>query len=148
MVEFEELEELLIDTDKEIDLYITKGIKNYMNKNKNSNMIVTVYVKLHDMDERIGYISLRFGDAKKYIFANIGYEIDEMYRGNNYTLKALNLLKDFMIENGMNKPVVIISKDNIPSNKVIQRFGGYLISNFNDGFENINTYEVDLDKTR
>ena len=74
------------------------------------------------------------------MLGNVGAELNKEYRGNRYSLQALELLKDIMIDKGLTKPIFTVRPNNIPSIKTIENFGGKLIEEEPD----LNIYEVDL----
>lgn len=100
------------------------------------------YITVSGNKERIGHIRVTWESFSRYL-GNIGYSLDENYRGHHYTLQALELLRDTMIEKGLTKPIITVYPDNIPSIKTIEKFGGVLIQEANEE-QNWNTYEVDL----
>lgn len=105
-------------TDGEIDLY-----REYEGK---------YCIFLHNTKIRIGNIEYRGKSDYKSIMGDIGYVIDEQYRGNNYALKALNLMKDIILEDGNDKVILTTYKENIASIKTIEKFGGKIIDKIDD----------------
>jgi len=97
------------------------------------------YLTISGEKQKIGRININW-ELYDYMLGNIGAELDKEYRGNRYTLQALDLLKDLMIDKGLTKPIITARPDNIPSIKTIQNFGGKLI----DQESELNIYEVDL----
>ncbi|MBE6147688.1 MAG: GNAT family N-acetyltransferase [Firmicutes bacterium] len=134
-----ELEEL------ENQLLLTKGpnfsngkIDLYKDEELSDEEEETYFVTIHGSPEKIGKIRVTLGEIDPY-YANIGYVIQEQFRGHHYTLQSLNMLRERMIEKGLTKPLITANPDNIASIKTIESFGGTLISQ-----EEWNTYEVDL----
>lgn len=106
-------------SDSEIELY--KTIK---------EQEINYIIKLSKSDECIGFIDYRkenFG-----ILGNIGYGIKPEYRGKNYALKALNLVTPDLLNEGVEEVIITAKKDNIPSIKIIENFGGVLINSEDD----------------
>ncbi|MBQ1385463.1 MAG: GNAT family N-acetyltransferase [Erysipelotrichales bacterium] len=80
---------------------------------------------LHDKWERVGYIDLRVGRSKYlYYQGNIGYRIDEPYRGHHYALDAAKLVFPFAKEKGMDWLYITCNPDNIASRKTLDKLGG------------------------
>ncbi len=76
----------------------------------------------------IGKISIRLGhNYHSYFNGNIGYEIDEKYRGNDYAYIASKMVIDIAREYGMKEINLTCEKDNIASYKTIEKLGAELI---------------------
>ena len=84
------------------------------------------YIFLHETDICIGEIGYR-GYHNESIFGDVGYSIDEEYRGNNYSYEALLLLSDWLLKNGIDSFIITVNKNNIPSIKIIEKYGGLLL---------------------
>ena len=122
-----------IATDYEIDVFEEphqRGVKYY-------------YIALHDVPKEIGYIKVSYGTNCVQKFGNIGYELDPKYRGNNYTIKALEMLVGEMLSMGLEKPTIAAKPSNIPSVRIIEKFGGEIIYQSKNQFD-WNVYQVDL----
>lgn len=137
----QELKEILssekIASSDEIDLYevnVSYATKHYK-------------ITLHNQFDVIGCIRVTYLRNITYKPGNIGYEIDEKYRGHNYTIKALEMLSDTILEKGLIKPILSAYPHNLASNHIIQKFGGNLIASRKNGFP-YNVYEVDLLKKK
>jgi len=79
-------------------------------------------------DRFIGRISMRIGsNFNSYYNGNIGYEIEEIFKGKNYALKACKLVLPIAKAHGMNEIVLTCDEDNIPSYKTIEKLGAELI---------------------
>ena len=103
----------LIDTyagnDKELPFYWW----NIISKSRNVN---------------VGKISFRIGhNYHSYYNGNIGYEVDEEYRGNHYALLACRLMPDVARYYGMDKLYLTCDFDNVASYKTIEKLGARLI---------------------
>ena len=126
-----------IATDYEIDVFEEphqRGVKYY-------------HITLHDIPKEIGYIKVSYGANCVQKFGNIGYELDERYRGHNYTIKALEMLVDEMLSRGLEKPTIAAKPSNIPSVRIIEKFGGRIIYGSQNQFD-WNIYQVDLSKKK
>ena len=130
-------------TNGEIDLYM-RG-RQYLGDNDKE---IQFDIRLPNEIQTIGEVVIRYGKHNKMPYGNIGYNIKKGYRGHNYSLKALNILIDFMLENDMEKPIMTALTTNIPSNRLIQNFGAELIATLEDDNELYNVYEVDLRKNK
>jgi len=95
----------------------------------------TGYVPMYQFDivrigdgARVGKIDLRLGYVRNtYYGGNIGYRVEEAYRGNGYAGKAVRLV--FAVARAHRMPYLIITcdKDNLPSRKTLERLGGELL---------------------
>lgn len=84
-------------------------------------------VRLSD-GARVGKIDLRLGYVRNLYFGgNIGYAVDEAFRGHGYAAKACRLV--FEIARAHHMPYVIIScaKANDASRKTLEKLGGELL---------------------
>jgi len=101
-------------------------------------------IYLHDSDQKIGYIEYRKnkGDPHNGYRGDIGYRIDEGYRGKGYASEALILLTDKLYKDGINNVYIAINNDNLSSIRVAEKFGGKLMSEFSD--DKYNLYKCDL----
>lgn len=76
----------------------------------------------------VGKISVRIGNNyHSYYNGNIGYEIDKVYRGNNYAYKACNLVLQGAKAHGMNELILTCDESNVASYKTIEKLGAELI---------------------
>lgn len=79
-------------------------------------------------DTVVGKISIRIGNNyHSYYNGNIGYEIDNEYRGNNYSYKACKLVFQVAKAHGMNKLILTCDENNIASYKTIEKLGAELL---------------------
>ena len=75
--------------------------------------------------ERIGQCDLRIGhNDKTYVGGNIGYGIDELYRGHRYAAKACRLLFKLAKAHGMNDLIITCEQGNIASARTCELAGG------------------------
>ena len=73
--------------------------------------------------EVVGRISYRGYHVSDYL-GDIGYAVDPEFRGNNYSYHALCMLGELLKENGVDDFWISSYKDNTPSVKVIEKYGG------------------------
>jgi len=99
---------------------------------------------LHGTALRIGRVTLRSNVYNT--LGNVGYGLDEEYRGHRFMLQSLELLKETMIKMKIPKPIFTVEPDNEPSIHTIQNFGGVLIQPHDGKNLWYDTYEVDLMK--
>ena len=78
--------------------------------------------------ERIGQCDLRIGhNDKTYIGGNIGYGIDEAYRGHRYAAKACALLFKQAKKHGLEYLIITCTPENAASARTCEIAGGHLI---------------------
>lgn len=113
-------------TDGEIDL---KLIENLPAEEEKGFLPACNYkITLHNMDESIGDIDIRIGyNENIYYGGNIGYRIDEAYRGNNYASKACRIIKEIALAYGMNRLIITCDPGNLTSRRVCEKTGLKLI---------------------
>lgn len=76
----------------------------------------------------VGKIDLRIGhNDKLYIGGNIGYNVSEEYRGNNYAEKACRILFPFAKNHNLEYLIITCKTDNIPSYRTLENCGGILL---------------------
>lgn len=76
----------------------------------------------------VGKISFRIGNNyHSYFNGNIGYEVDEEYRGHNYSYKACKLILNIGRYYNMKFINIACNFDNIASYKTIEKLGAKLI---------------------
>ncbi len=79
-------------------------------------------------DRFIGKISIRIGNNfNSYYNGNIGYEIEEKFRGNNFSFKACKLVLQVARAHAMDEIILTCDEDNIASYKTIEKLGSELI---------------------
>jgi predicted acetyltransferase len=77
---------------------------------------------------KIGYCDLRIGhNHKTYIGGNIGYGIDESYRGHHFASKACKLLFTLAKKHKLDYLIITCDPENIASSKTCQHAGGRYI---------------------
>lgn len=80
------------------------------------------FICLHGKSEKIGTINYIAYHAS-YI-GDVGLSIREDYRGNGYGYEALCLLGEILYKNNISDFWVAIYKDNIPSIRNVEKYGG------------------------
>lgn len=111
---------------EELKLKILKTDKLLKNKEialvNNTDLLEGKYNIYRTSDcKKVGFISF-FPDYYDSEIGSIGYDIGPSYRGNNYAYKALCLLSDYLISNGVNNISIVTTNDNIPSLSVMEKF--------------------------
>ena len=125
------------------------------NPNKKFVDCVTYNVVLHSTNKKIGHCSakLGFNDTIFYI-GNIGYNIDENFRGNGYAGEAVTLLLEVFKKNGFKKIYITNIPENNASRRVCEKLGAKFLGSFEIPVDNIrrkefgeklmNIFEIDL----
>lgn len=103
---------------------------------------------------KVGVCDLRIGhNTNTYLGGNIGYTVDEPYRGNHYALKACKLLFTLAKKHDMDYLIITCKPDNIPSYRTCEHLGGDLLEVKDlpkdhdlcrQGYTNVNVYRFDL----
>ena len=116
------LDDFDVLSDGEITLIITQKYKG------DDELLPFYYYDVIAKNETVGKISIRIGsNYHSYFNGNIGYEIDENFRGNNYALKACKLVLQVAKAHGMNELILTCDESNIASYKTIENLGAQLI---------------------
>ena len=119
MFKFKELNYL---TDGEIELKIIEKVP--ANEQKGYVPIYKYKITLQGSDKSIGNVDIRIGHNENiYYGGNIGYNIDEQYRGNSYAAKACKIIKRVAIAHDMNKILITCNPNNIASKKTCVKAG-------------------------
>ena len=109
-------------TDGEIDLKIEEKIP--YNAEKDYVPAYKYKITLHNSNDTIGNIDIRIGyNEGIYYGGNIGYNIEEPYRGNNYASKACKIIKQVAIAHEMNTLLITCNPDNFPSRITCEKAG-------------------------
>ncbi len=78
--------------------------------------------------EKMGDCSLRLGhNENTYYGGNIGYGVDEAYRGHRYAAEACRLLFTLAKKHGLGYLLITCDPDNLPSRRTCERLGGELL---------------------
>ena len=82
----------------------------------------------NDKGIKMGKCDLRIGhNDKLYYGGNIGYKIDEAYRGNHYAGKACFLLFELARKHNLEYLIITCNPDNYASKKTCEYAGGELL---------------------
>lgn len=109
-------------TDGEIELKISGK---YFGDEK---LLPFYYYDIFYNNRFVGRISMRIGsNSDSYYNGNIGYEIEENFRGNNFAFKACKLVLQIAKAHGMNEVILTCDENNIPSYKTIEKLNADLI---------------------
>jgi|LGOV01.1.fsa_nt_gb tagatose 1,6-diphosphate aldolase len=113
-------------SDNEIDLII--NAKKPANDDLGFVPAYHYHIKKHGMNDVIGQIDIRIGhNSNTFYGGNIGYGVDEDFRGNGYASKAVRLLMEVAKKHNMNKVIITCNPDNIASRKTAERAGAALL---------------------
>ncbi len=92
------------------------------------DMLPFYYYDIFLSDRFIGRISMRIGsNFHSYYNGNIGYEIEEKFRGNSFAYKACKLVLPVAKAHKMSEIILTCDEDNVASYKTIEKLGGELI---------------------
>lgn len=105
---------------KRIDLKMTKLIPAQPEKGFVDSCCYDIY--LHNTSKQIGSCSAKLGlnDVLFYI-GNVGYEINEEYRGNGFAVDAVKLLIKLFKLNGFKKIIITQVPTNVASIRVCEK---------------------------
>lgn len=82
-------------------------------------------IYLNSISSVIGKISIRIGQNEhSYFNGNVGYEIDEVFRGNCYAKIAVIMTYSVARFHGMSHLIISCDADNYSSKRVINKLGG------------------------
>lgn len=108
-------------TDGEINIYITQT----------NGLCFKGEIFLASTPVCIGNIEYRGPDNSQWL-GDIGYSIYPPFQGHNYAYKALELIREKIMNMGIDNVVITTNIENIPSKKTIEKFGGVLIEGANN----------------
>ena len=78
--------------------------------------------------QKLGNCDLRVGHTEGlYYGGNIGYAVDEPYRGRHYAAKACKLLFELARRHGMDYLIITCHPTNLPSRRTCEILGGKLL---------------------
>ncbi len=111
-------------------------------------------IYLNSTSSIIGKISIRIGyNEHSYFNGNVGYEIDEPFRGNGYAKIAVTMTYLVARFHGMTYLIISCDEDNYPSKSVINILGGIHIETiappknyvfYYDGIPKHSIYRVEI----
>ena len=103
---------------------------------------------------KIGSCDIRIGhNEKTYIGGNVGYNIDEPFRGHRYAAKTLKILFELAKKHDMKYLIVTCDPTNYASSKTCQIAGGVLLETakvpednemYKDGLREVLVYKFEL----
>ncbi len=106
---------------------------------------------------KIGQCDLRIGhNDRLYIGGNIGYGIDEPYRGHHYAAKACELLLKQAQRHDLKYVIITCDPDNVASSRTCQLAGGQYLETaavpewhnmYDEGKRQVMVYRFDLTET-
>ncbi len=100
-------------------------------KNSGNEQAVPFYyyeICLTDSGQPVGKISIRIGhNFHSYYNGNIGYEIDEPYRGHHYAAAACRMVLPVAKAHGMDYLDITCNEDNAASYRTIEHLGAKLL---------------------
>jgi len=111
-------------------------------------------IYLKSISNSIGKISIRIGyNEHSYFNGNVGYEIDEPFRGNGYAKIAVMMTYSVARFHGMTHLIISCDEDNHSSKSVINKLGGVHIETilppksyvfYYDGIPKHSIYRIDI----
>lgn len=106
--------------------------------------------------QKVGQCTLRVGYNETLECAgNIGYQVDEKYRGNHYALKACRLLLHLAQRHHMKQVLITCQPENTASQKVCEALHAQLMGEieipdnhdlYSRGYKSVLQYRYELDK--
>lgn len=108
----------------DMDLICTKTIP----ADPERNWVPAYHFDILVDNKKVGFIDLRIGyNEGLYYGGNIGYAIDEAYRGHNYAGRACRLLPSVAKIHGMKKLIISNEYRNLASRRVCEKIGAKFI---------------------
>lgn len=125
--ELKKIEEKLQFVQQEIFNYtkpsISDGVIDLIKVSNNKDIYM---IKLSETNQVVGRIEYR-GYHYNLMLGDIGYEIYEVFRGNNYAYKALCLLGEMLSQDGIDDFWITAYDDNKASMKIISNYNGEFV---------------------
>ena len=111
-------------TDEEIALVCTKKTPAIPEK----KWVPSYTFEIRKGGARVGETNLRIGYTEGLYFGGqIGYHIDEAFRGHDYAGKACRLLIPVMRAHGMDTALITNNVNNVASRRVCEKLGARLV---------------------
>lgn len=111
---------------EEVDLVLETSLPSFGDHDHIPTYNYGIY--LHGTKKKIGYCDLRCGMSEEIYYAgNVGYRINEGYRGHRYAQKACRLLFTVAKQKQMRELLITCSPENIASRLTLEHLGGELI---------------------
>lgn len=99
---------------------------------------ISYHITLHDSQYIVGHCSAKLGFNEQIFFiGNIGYEINEDYRGKGFAGEAVKLLLNLFKENGFDKIYITNLPDNTASRRVCEKLDAKFLGTFEIPADNI-----------
>lgn len=104
-------------------------LKKTVEGNPEEDWLPTYHFAICDRQgEEMGSCDLRIGhNQKTYYGGNIGYQIEEKYRGHHYAGKACLLLFELAKKHDLDYLIITCNPDNYASRKTCEYAGGQLL---------------------
>jgi len=109
----------------EVQLVLEKTVAG----NEEKGWVPAYHFAICDLDGvKMGVCDLRIGHNEQlYYGGNIGYRIEEVYRGNHYAGKACRLLFELAKRHNLEYVIITCNPDNIASKRTCEYLGGELL---------------------
>lgn len=119
---------MFLDTSFLVNDEIQLCLQKTVDGNTEKNWVPAYYFVICDKQGReMGVCDLRIGhNTNTYYGGNIGYRIEEEYRGRHYAGKACLLLLELAKRHNMDYLIITCSPDNYASRKTCEYMGCYL----------------------
>lgn len=94
-------------------------------------------IYLHGTHTRVGYTDLRIGKSSYlYYLGNVGYRIDEPYRGHHYAREAVKMVLPYARKKGMKELTITCDPENEASRRTLDGLGGKCLGDLSVPFGN------------
>jgi tagatose 1,6-diphosphate aldolase len=86
------------------------------------------HMRHHPSGQKMGHISFRFGERWNMTFTGqIGYFVEEPFRGQHYAERSCRLLLPFVRRHGLSELWITCGPENIASRRTLERLGAELV---------------------
>ena len=116
----EELKKEFFQIDNKI-IFLTPPVKSNGIIDLKTRDYKTFDIFLNNSINCVGYLQYRGHHVGKFL-GDIGYSINEQYRGNNYAYQALCLISEYLEDNNIKDFWISTHCSNIPSLKTIEKY--------------------------